>query len=381
MVARMLRWSGPATALTLPRRPPSVNRPLHTSSSTRPPDLVYCCAVADRPIPVSDGRVRSHGPAPDPASDPAPRDISALDGLTGATVVVDPRKLHQASRSLSRKGSLLCIVGTNADIGMHVLVEESVLIGRQPPAGFVIHDAGVSRAHARVEWLGQRYVIRDLGSRNGTLVNGAGVHGEAELADGDKIVLGATVLKFTFVDETEAVYLRQVDQLVGTDDLTGLLSKHRFDAMFKEAVRSARAAGLPLAALMMDMDGLKAVNDRHGHQAGAQTVRLVGILIGETLGDDGRACRFGGDEFAAYVPGAGPERALELAERIRHGVEAMRVPWKGAELAVSISIGVASLTPDVTDAAPLQHLADLALYRAKATGKNRVCTWSPADRA
>lgn len=331
--------------------------------------------MADRPILPSDGGAPGSVPAPDPTSDPTPRDRSQLESPSGLTIVVDPRKASTASRLQDRRGSLLCIAGTDADLGTHVLVEDPVFIGRQAPAGFVVHDAGVSRSHACVERLGDRYVIRDLGSRNGTLVNGVHVHGDTGLADGDKIGLSGTVLKFTYVDDLEADYLRQVNQRVGTDDLTGLLSKPRFDAMFKEAVRAARAGGLPLSAMMMDMDGLKAVNERHGHQAGAHTIRLVGLFIGETLGGgDGRACRFGGDEFAAYVTGADLPRALDLAERIRRGVEAMRVPWKGAELAVSISIGIAALTPATTDAATLQHLADLALYRAKASGKNRVCT-------
>jgi diguanylate cyclase (GGDEF)-like protein len=287
---------------------------------------------------------------------------------------MDARDIVAACLRQKQQGSLLCIAGTNADLGMHVLVEEKVLIGRDPPHGLQLHDGGISRSHAMVERRGESYVIRDLGSTNGTLVNGVHLAGEQVLREGDKILLSQTVLKFTMVDQTEAVYLRQVDQLVGTDDLTGLISKHRFDAILKEAIRTALAAGLPLAAMMMDMDGLKAVNDRHGHHAGAETIRQVGGLIGRILAGKGEACRFGGDEFSAFVTAADLTEALRFAERIRSSVEELRVSWKGFELAVSISIGLATLTPEIADAAALLHQADLALYRAKAAGKNRICT-------
>lgn len=327
--------------------------------------------MADHPE-SEDGTIHVEGGSADPGA-PSPLSPAKPNGQAGATILVDANDLMADSQQ-KRQGSLLCIAGSNADLGMHIVVEKQVVIGRELPAALVIHDARVSRAHAMVERRGPVYVAGDLGSTNGTLVNGVRLQGERVLQEGDKIVVGRTVLKFTHVDETEAVYLRQVNELVGTDDLTGLLSKHRFDSIFREAVRTALASGSPLSALMMDMDGLKAVNDRHGHHAGAETIHQVGILIGRVLAGRGEACRFGGDEFAAVLDRADLREAIALAERIRSGVETMRVNWKGVELAVSISIGVATLTADTPDAATLQHVADLALYRAKAAGKNRICT-------
>lgn len=283
---------------------------------------------------------------------------------------MDARDIIRAAQQKAQRGSLLVIAGTPADVGMHLVVEDTVVIGREPQ-GLQLRDGGISRSHASVEQRGPQYLLRDLGSTNGTLVNGTRIAAEHVLQEGDKIFLGQTVIKFTMVDETEAVYLRQVAQLVGTDDLTGLMSKHRFDAVFKEAVRAAGTSA-PLAALMMDMDGLKAVNDRHGHQAGAHTIRLVGGIIGRVLEGRGEACRFGGDEFSAFLPGADLATASAVGEKIRREVEVLRVPWKGDQLVVSISIGVAVLGPMVVDASGLQHLADQALYRAKAGGRNRV---------
>jgi two-component system, cell cycle response regulator len=269
------------------------------------------------------------------------------------------------------RGSILVIAGNKADIGAHFLVEAPVVIGREPQ-GLHLHDGGISRNHAVVARRGEAYFIRDLGSTNGTLVNGTKITAEQALNEGDKILLSQTVIKFTMVDETEANYLRQVASLVGTDDLTGLMSKHRYDAALKECLKNAVAVGKPLSAMMMDMDGLKAVNDRHGHQAGANTIRQVGELIGQILSGRGEACRFGGDEFTAFLPGLNLEQARVVGEEIRRAVEVFPLEWNGHRLAVTISIGIAELRPGMKDFSALLHLADEALYRAKARGKNNV---------
>jgi diguanylate cyclase (GGDEF)-like protein len=301
-----------------------------------------------------------------------PKQPITLPSFGSGTVRLDARQIFEAAqRETGQRGSLLVIAGTHADIGTHLLVETSVTIGREQ-VGVVLHDGGISRVHAVVERRGERYLIRDLNSTNGTMVNGQRLESERQLEEGDKIFLGQTVIKFTMVDATEADYLRQVATLVGTDDLTGLMSKHRFDAAFKEAIRTARASSAPLSALMMDMDGLKAVNDRHGHHAGADTIRRVGVLIGTLLHGRGEACRFGGDEFSAFLFGAALEGARQTGEQIREGVEGLGLVWGGERLGVSISIGIAALAPDTADAPGLLHAADLALYRAKAAGKNRV---------
>jgi diguanylate cyclase (GGDEF)-like protein len=301
-----------------------------------------------------------------------PKQPVTLPSLGSGTVRLDAREIFAAAqRETGQRGSLLVIAGTHADIGTHLLVETAVTIGREQ-VGMILHDGGISRVHAAVERRGERYFIRDLGSTNGTMVNGERLEAERLLEEGDKIFLGQTVVKFTVVDATEADYLRQVATLVGTDDLTGLMSKHRFDAAFKEAFRTARAAQAPLSALMMDMDGLKAVNDRHGHHAGADTIRRVGVLIGTLLHGRGEACRFGGDEFSAFLFGATLEGARQAGEQIRQGVESLSLAWRGERLAVSISVGIAALDAETHDAGGLLHDADLALYRAKAAGKNRV---------
>jgi diguanylate cyclase (GGDEF)-like protein len=302
----------------------------------------------------------------------APRDPSGLamtlapdTTLSGLSVpaVVD--------RSEATSGSLIVIAGAPADVGTHVLVGDEVVIGRVGE-GLQLRDGRTSRRHVRVWCSDGAYQVEDMGSTNGTALNGRRLEAPTPLHDGDKIYLGSTVLKFTLVDETEAAYLARMARLAGTDPLTGLHAKHRFDSMLDEALRIARSTGTPLVVRMMDMDGLKRINDAHGHQHGAHTIATVGARIGALLGGRGEACRFGGDEFCAYLPGVDLQAALELADELRRIVEGGEYELEGVVVRATISIGVAAASPDRPSREMLVAAADRALYRAKGKGRNCV---------
>lgn len=277
-------------------------------------------------------------------------------------------------REARLQGTLLVIDGLHADVGSHLVVVDEVVIGREP-AGLQLRDGRISRRHARVRRVDNSCEINDLSSTNGTLVNGVRVEGQRPLADGDKILVGNTLIKFTLVDETEARYLRRMERLAGTDALTGLLAKHRFDSLLQEAVRFARATSAPLSMMMMDLDGIKAINDAHGHQLGERTITEVGRLLGRRVNPHAEACRFGGDEFCFFLRHTSLERAEEVAEQIRGDVRQLRVTVDDVtvRVTISISIGIAELTAEMASADELMAHADRALYRAKAAGKNAVC--------
>jgi diguanylate cyclase (GGDEF)-like protein len=121
----------------------------------------------------------------------------------------------------------------------------------------------------------------------------------------------------------------------------------------------------------MDLDGLKPINDRHGHRYGAHTIASVGVALGEAVTGRGEACRFGGDEFCVFLPTADEERAHAFAETFRQRVQSLQIELDGVEVQVTISIGLAvRQAPD--DPSALMVAADEALYRAKAAGRNRV---------
>jgi len=156
---------------------------------------------------------------------------------------------------------------------------------------------------------------------NGTRVNGSRLRDSYTLQDGDKICVGETVIRFSLADDIDINFHSEVATLVGTDPLTGLPSKRRFDNELDYALQTARRGNRPLALLMMDMDGVKQINDKFGHLFGAHVIGETGRLIARELHATGRACRFGGDEFSAYLPGRDTASATAVGEQIRAAVE------------------------------------------------------------
>jgi diguanylate cyclase (GGDEF)-like protein len=163
---------------------------------------------------------------------------------------------------------------------------------------------------------------------------------------------------------------RQQDELerqATHDGLTGVLNRAAFTERMEREIASARAAGQPLSLALVDLDHFKAINDRHGHPVGdrvlaetAARLRAAG-RAGDHLG------RVGGEEFAWLFPGADADAAFLAAERARRAVEAAVVAGYDG---VTLSIGVCTLS-DATDGEDLYRLADAALYRAKALGRNQ----------
>jgi two-component system cell cycle response regulator len=290
---------------------------------------------------------------------------------------VDPTiRIDRAPAELLRetvtKAYLTVIRGSDHDLGRYVVIERQVSLGRGTGCDLQLRDQGVSREHARIERDDDgECTLFDLGSMNGTDVGARKVTEPWVLADGDKIFLGDTVLRFAFADDLDLGFQTEVAQIVGEDPLTGLESKRRFDDALAFAFESSRRAGAPLCLMMMDMDGVKTINDTHGHLFGAHVIGETGRIIAGHLRAVDHACRFGGDEFCAFLPGLGRDEAVEVAEAIRKAVESAQMEKDGIALAPTLSIGVASRS---TEADPLDLLAkaDAALYRAKAAGKNRT---------
>lgn len=158
-----------------------------------------------------------------------------------------------------------------------------------------------------------------------------------------------------------------------TDPLTRLTNRRRFDEALAAEVERATRLGQPLGLVLLDLDDFKAVNDEHGHQEGDVVLREVARAVRRACRDIDIPARYGGEELAVILPGADLDGAYELAERVRHGVEALRVPFMEGEgtLRVTASLGVAAVPMTAQDGASLVAGADAALYRAKRDGKNR----------
>jgi len=278
------------------------------------------------------------------------------------------------AKAQDKQAALVVLQGNEGEIGSHVILDKSVVVGRDPSAELPLQDEGISRRHCQVSYDGDHFVLEDLGSTNGTLLNGERIDGVVRLRPGDRIFLGGCVLKFTNSDAFEVRYHAQMDQLIGTDDLTGLVAKRRFDAAYIRGLDAARALRRSFAVLMLDLDQLKIINDTHGHPIGAHTISEVGRIIGRLVSEHGLACRFGGDEFAAFLPGSDKAQAVAMGETVRKAIVDHHFEKDGVVIKPTVSVGVAAYPDDGRTAEVLLRCADEALYRAKRGGRNRVHT-------
>lgn len=270
------------------------------------------------------------------------------------------------------------------------LERDLVTIGRALDADIRLNDSKASRLHAQITVEPDistgisRFQIKDLGSTNGTLVNGEPVK-IALLNDGDKILIGDHLFRFEMLDEIDREFQQQIHRLIGHDELTGLLtSKSFFTELRREAAR-AEEESQPFCVLMMDLDHFKQVNDSYGHLVGSRTLQDVGVIIKASLRSGDVAARFGGEEFAAFLLDADYPQALVAAERVRRTVESHLfsavnsvLPEQSDGFHITISIGVSSFPDDATDPIQLVEMADSALYRAKRSGRNTICAYRPS---
>jgi two-component system, cell cycle response regulator len=266
------------------------------------------------------------------------------------------------------------------------LEREEVILGRALEADVRVNDTKISRKHARINTVTDEatnsvsYVLTDLSSRNGTLLNGQKVRQET-LQNGDKITIGEHILRFEFLDEIDREFHRQIHRLLSHDDLTGLLSSRSFFSELRREAARAKQEKRPFCVLMMDVDFFKNVNDTYGHLTGSKTLEEIGYCITQNLRSGDVAARFGGEEFAAFLLHAEIGQGLVAAERIRAEIEKQEftVIRQGKSSKerhhVTISIGVASFPEDSSDVIELVEMADSALYRAKREGRNRICAY------
>ena len=271
----------------------------------------------------------------------------------------------------SREGCLVIIYGD--DLGRRVpLGTEPTVIGRSSKCDVQLDQESVSRNHARISRERNGYVIRDLGSTNGTYVNDELVD-EVALRDGDQLKIGRTIFKFIVSGNMEAQYHEEIYRLMTVDGLTELHNKRFFnEALEREASRSRRYER-DFSLVLFDIDHFKRINDTYGHLAGDSVLRQLGALVRSRVRRDDVPARTGGEEFGVIVPEVGREGAIQLAEKLRASVESAVFRFEGTQIPVTISIGVAAWGPHVEDPQELVKEADERLYDAKRGGRNRVC--------
>lgn len=178
----------------------------------------------------------------------------------------------------------------------------------------------------------------------------------AMLAQQSALVLGAAQMR------------EELQRLAVTDALTGLFNRRHFLAEIEEHLRRTRRYDGRLAVALLDLDGFKALNDRHGHPAGDQALQAVAEAMRDCVRDSDVLARLGGDEFAALLLEADGVEAVTVVERLRRRVECLPQATSG----LTLSAGVASFPDHGPDSEALLRHADAALYSAKRLGRNRV---------
>ena len=169
--------------------------------------------------------------------------------------------------------------------------------------------------------------------------------------------------------------MRIIEQLSMEDTLTGIHNRRRFDSHFAMEWSRSKRERTPISILMIDVDHFKNFNDTHGHQQGDVVLKTVAVTITSSLKRPADlAARWGGEEFAVVLPNTPLDGAVHVAEQIRAAVEGVRIQGAGGQvLSVTISVGVASATPDSAHTGEeLIRQADAAMYEAKNAGRNRV---------
>jgi two-component system, cell cycle response regulator len=260
------------------------------------------------------------------------------------------------------------------------LVHRELTVGRGHDCDIIIPDASVSRKHLRIicrktvkngESPVLKVVLRDLGSKNGTMVNYAPIN-HAVLKPGDKILLGQVIMKFDHRDLAEQGFYNEIFRLATTDSLTSLMNKATIMRSLSDELAVLARKKRRIAAIIVDIDGFKGMNDLLGHLMGDRILQSVANLFRLNLRRQDKAGRFGGDEFLIVLPETGARGAIKLAERIRNALETTVATELALANAITASLGVAAARADATNSETLLEHADVALYRAKALGRNRA---------
>ena len=180
-------------------------------------------------------------------------------------------------------------------------------------------------------------------------------------------------LEHRYLIKENARLFAEVQRLAVTDPLTGLYNRHKFDEAIEVEIERARRYSRPLSLIMIDLDGLKGINDRYGHPAGDKALKLVAEAIQNQIRTIDLPARIGGDEFLVILPEADLEAATLVAQRMCGQITGIR--FQGEMLSVSAGVAQWSLENSTVDG--FLEVVDQAMYQAKRAGGRRIFVLAP----
>lgn len=276
-----------------------------------------------------------------------------------------------APASGRKRAQLIVLAGPN--VGEMYEIDADLVIGRGREADVRVQGDGISRKHGGIRLAGEQVIFEDLGSTNGSFINGErAVH--RVLEEGDKIQIGTSViLKFTYHDELDEDFQRQMFESASRDALTQVYNKRFFMEQLASEHAYAARHGSDLSLLMFDIDHFKSINDTHGHLAGDYVLAELTRVLMPAIRSEDIVARYGGEEFVVLSRTTGSDAAKHLAERLRKSVEQHQFCFTDKIIRVTVSIGISFMpAPEIRSAEDMIALADKALYEAKNGGRNRV---------
>ncbi|MCB9743073.1 MAG: diguanylate cyclase [Alphaproteobacteria bacterium] len=251
---------------------------------------------------------------------------------------------------------------------------ERFAVGRDDTCGLILNDPSVSRNHAALSCDEHGVVsVQDLGSTNGTSINGRPVQ-RAQLRPGDHLEIGAVSLRLDLLDVDELAHLSRVLQALESadrDPLTGLLTRAWMQKDLPRLAERCEEGQLPLSLIFVDVDHFGRINNTFGHGVGDEVLRAISRLSLVGVRDTDAVLRYGGEELLVILPGSELDGAREVAERLRRTIRGHDWNRTGVGLKVTASFGVATRRPGEDVDAWIAR-ADEAMYVSKRGGRNRV---------
>lgn len=258
---------------------------------------------------------------------------------------------------------------------LHLLKDGEFIVGRSKEASIAVLDDGISRQHFKIIVKDNQATIQDLGSTNGTYVNGVKVTTQT-LHDKDTIQISSqTIMSFAYVSDLEAQKQSQIYKMANFDPVTQARTKAYFLDQIDQEFSHSKRKGLPLSLMIFDLDFFKKVNDTHGHPAGDFILRKIADIAHEIIRNEDLFARYGGEEFVILMRDTSEEDAVNLAERLRQNIEKRIFDFEGNKIKVTISAGVSTLKDEnFSNFDVMIKIADEYLYFAKENGRNRVAS-------
>jgi diguanylate cyclase (GGDEF)-like protein len=292
------------------------------------------------------------------------------------TLVLDQETINRELQKAKEQPACLILIRGTPQGHRFFITEDQMTIGRDPSADLCVADQSISRKHARVTRTEHGVTLEDLGSSNGTSVNGKRLEAGnvVTLAKEDLVKLGNSIVKYLPAGEIEIVFYGNLNQAANTDPMTKCFNKGYFLEAIEAEFKRAKALSTPLSLIFFDLDHFKKVNDTYGHDGGdyvlkefSNLVRSLGVIQQKDI-----FARYGGEEFCLLLPSTVLQDAEKTAELIRGKIQGHPFTYEGKRIPVTSSLGVSELRSDMENASDLIKSSDKALYESKQGGRNRV---------